>query len=426
MDKGFLVGAVVYDLLMSITDVAAEANSPACAGVALTAWADRLDAVLDDLTGVDITDVDAAEAIQFVRRMSNAVSRVTAAKLAAVAVVDRHGAARRLGATSTAAWLRSEGQGAGAARREVDLAEALAEPMHQVTREQLSKGRVSAEHAAVITKATDTLSDAVTAEQRVAFQAGLLLQAEQMDPYQLRDAARRAATRIDPKGSADLERAERAQRAEREFVMYKGRGGGYVLGGNLDAIGAATLAAALDPLSAPRPSSVDGPDPRTPARRRGDGLVELARRALAGGDLPDSGGLRPQVVVTMTLDQLQVGRTSVRRRRDECWRTRCWRTRCWPRRCRPRRCRPRRCWPRRCWPRLRGDRRRTGPGADLDRRGAQDRLRRRRTARGPRRAQRDPRLRRDPTNRQSGPTPSPGAPRRRLHGSRLRPATQLV
>src|SRR6185369_15014444 len=41
-----------------------------------------------------------------------------------------------------------------------------------------------------------------------------------------------------------------------------------------------------------------------------DALVELARRALADdgpGRLPDSGGERPQVLVTMTLDQLRAG-----------------------------------------------------------------------------------------------------------------------
>ena len=42
-----------------------------------------------------------------------------------------------------------------------------------------------------------------------------------------------------------------------------------------------------------------------PGRRRADALVELARRALAGDTLPDSGGVRPLVVVTMTLDQLR-------------------------------------------------------------------------------------------------------------------------
>ena len=36
----------------------------------------------------------------------------------------------------------------------------------------------------------------------------------------------------------------------------------------------------------------------------GDALVDLARRQLTTGDLPDSGGIPTQVIVTMTLDQL--------------------------------------------------------------------------------------------------------------------------
>src|SRR5204862_2459457 len=40
---------------------------------------------------------------------------------------------------------------------------------------------------------------------------------------------------------------------------------------------------------------------------RADALVELARRMLGHGDLPITGGVRPTVVVTMTLDQLHEG-----------------------------------------------------------------------------------------------------------------------
>ncbi len=52
-------------------------------------------------------------------------------------------------------------------------------------------------------------------------------------------------------------------------------------------------ARALDPFTAPAPSTADGPDPRSPARRQADGLIELARRALTAGDLPETGGPTP-------------------------------------------------------------------------------------------------------------------------------------
>jgi hypothetical protein len=64
--------------------------------------------------------------------------------------------------------------------------------------------------------------------------------------------------------------------------MYP-RAGMYVLTGQLDPEGAAYLSAALDPLSSPRATSIDGADPRTPARRRGDALVDLAHRQIATG-----------------------------------------------------------------------------------------------------------------------------------------------
>ena len=59
--------------------------------------------------------------------------------------------------------------------------------------------------------------------------------------------------------------------------------------GSSDTAAAATLAASLDPLAAPAPSTVNGAEPRGPGRRRADALVELARRALAAGRLPVSG-----------------------------------------------------------------------------------------------------------------------------------------
>ncbi|WP_344119555.1 HNH endonuclease signature motif containing protein, partial [Planosporangium flavigriseum] len=80
------------------------------------------------------------------------------------------------------------------------------------------------------------------------------------------------------------------------------------LSGWLDRESAAQVRAAIDPLSAPRPSAGE-PDVRTPGQRRVDALVEVCRIALACGELPANGGDRPQVVVTVGIDTLrqQVG-----------------------------------------------------------------------------------------------------------------------
>jgi hypothetical protein len=60
------------------------------------------------------------------------------------------------------------------------------------------------------------------------------------------------------------------------------------------------LLTALDPLA--RPTTAE--DQRSGAQRRADALTELARRSLEGGRLPNSGGVRPQVTVTVELASL--------------------------------------------------------------------------------------------------------------------------
>jgi hypothetical protein len=61
-----------------------------------------------------------------------------------------------------------------------------------------------------------------------------------------------------------------------------------------------TLLAALEPLTRP----TDATDARSGGQRRADALAELARRALEGGRLPQTGGVRPQLLVTVDLDSL--------------------------------------------------------------------------------------------------------------------------
>jgi hypothetical protein len=70
--------------------------------------------------------------------------------------------------------------------------------------------------------------------------------------------------------------------------------------GLLDPEASATLLAALEPLA--RPTSAE--DERSGSQRRADALTELARRALEGGRLPQTGGVRPQLTVTVELASL--------------------------------------------------------------------------------------------------------------------------
>jgi hypothetical protein len=175
---------------------------------------------------------------------------------------------------------------AGAAARQVALAGSLAG--HDANRSALAAGAINAEQAAPITGALDALSEQVGAGERAGVEERLLADAARLDPGRLRKAATAHVARPRP-GSGDLAGQEQAAKARRDLTIWRGRDGMHHLRGIFDTEAAATVAAALDPLAAPSPAD-GGRDTRTPGRRRADALVELARRALAGGRLLVTGG----------------------------------------------------------------------------------------------------------------------------------------
>ncbi|MGH3780898.1 MAG: DUF222 domain-containing protein, partial [Pseudonocardiaceae bacterium] len=79
----------------------------------------------------------------------------------------------------------------------------------------------------------------------------------------------------------------------RRRLTFTGRDGGYELGGWLDRGAAEIVRSALSPLAAPRPTTDTEVDLRDAGQRDADALVELAQRALEGGDLPTEGGGTP-------------------------------------------------------------------------------------------------------------------------------------
>ncbi|GAA2622452.1 hypothetical protein GCM10010399_62120 [Dactylosporangium fulvum] len=133
------------------------------------------------------------------------------------------------------------------------------------------------------------------------------------DPKALTAAGARLLDDLDP-AEAERREHEREQRlAERAHKMRDFRlvdvpGTALVrVSGQLDRESAAVLRAGLDALCSPRvakPSAGTQP-PRTAGQLRADAVVEIFRIALACRDLPDNGGERPQLVVTVPLRTLQ-------------------------------------------------------------------------------------------------------------------------
>jgi hypothetical protein len=92
---------------------------------------------------------------------------------------------------------------------------------------------------------------------------------------------------------AALRRQEARAHANRNFTLAMPIDGMVRVSGLLDIEGAATVAAALDPLCTPTAG-----DDRTAAQRRADALVDVCRLALRTTDLPAHGGEPPQMTVT--------------------------------------------------------------------------------------------------------------------------------
>jgi len=237
-------------------------------------------------------------------------ARLAAVKLALVAEADGRRLGRADGAVSTAGWLRQRLlTHPSTAARTVDLAGALRGPC-TATGGALAAGQLSPDHAHTIVAAMASLPP-VDAGVRARAEEFLIAQASVLDPVLLARAGRALAQTLHSTPDAD----ERARRAEATRTMSRAvtADGMVCWHGWLDPEADAVLCAALDPLAAPHPANDGTPDPRTPGRRRADALIDLARLALASPTMPNSGGLRPTLNVTIdwqTLSRQLTSRTA--------------------------------------------------------------------------------------------------------------------
>jgi hypothetical protein len=125
----------------------------------------------------------------------------------------------------------------------------------------------------------------------------LLEAARRLDPPRLRRLVAHLRYVADP-DAADAEAQRRYER--RGLWLAPTWEGMLAIGGHLDPEAGQTLLAALEPLA--RPTGAE--DERNGNQRNADALAELARRSLQAGSLPRSGGVRPQLLVTVDLDSL--------------------------------------------------------------------------------------------------------------------------
>jgi len=139
---------------------------------------------------------------------------------------------------------------------------------------------------------------------RVEAEETLVEAARTFQPSVIRQLGKRIIAYLDQDGVPPNE-AELANPINELRYTVK-RNGRVVFTGELEPEAGELLKVVLSPLAKPRP--LDGqPDIRSTAERQGDAFAEVLRRTADTGDLPDDGGAKPHVVVTMTLDQLRDG-----------------------------------------------------------------------------------------------------------------------
>ena len=228
------------------------------------------------------------------RRLVDQLEGVWLRRLAAVDGRGAAGADHGTCAPSTAGWLRATVRmSPGAAAQRVRTARALHRGPLAATARALDAGEVSYAHAATLADATADLPPARVAQAEPV----LVDAARRLDPGRLRRLATHLRDLVDPDTAE-----QRAQaRLDRRGLWLAATVDGMVaIDGLLDPEAGEAAHAALAPLA--RPTGPD--DARSAAQRRADALGELARQALQTGRLPQAGGLRPQLTVTIELASL--------------------------------------------------------------------------------------------------------------------------
>ncbi|WP_331715416.1 HNH endonuclease signature motif containing protein [Tessaracoccus coleopterorum] len=139
----------------------------------------------------------------------------------------------------------------------------------------------------------------------------LIAHADKFDPVDLAEMARRVAELLDPEAAEEreaerLDREDRIASQERFLSVEPDHHGSMRIAGKVTPVVGATLLTQLDALMPSAASYKGGPVP-SKAARRADALERLLGVAAATGDLPDDGGDRPRVIVTMSYDTLVDG-----------------------------------------------------------------------------------------------------------------------
>jgi hypothetical protein len=168
---------------------------------------------------------------------------------------------------------------------------------HNATGQAFADGHIDAEHVRLIGEALEAIVDV---QRRAEIEEDLLRLARTCRPTVLGRHIRELLARIAP---PSVTLREERQHRDRRVSASDTPDGGLSLSGIMYGTAATTVRTALDAFRRP-----DTPgEHRTPGQRTADALEQLCATALRAGDAPAQHGIRPQVLITVTTDELDRG-----------------------------------------------------------------------------------------------------------------------
>lgn len=200
---------------------------------------------------------------------------------------------------ATRSWLVEEMRRSPTDARRM-LAAARGMPAYPGLAAAFTAGDISSEHVRVILGCLRLLPTG--AAETDADLDILLAAARSMDPVSLGAVVREILLRTGAEESREA--AEQRRYADRWAAVSTTVFGMVHVEALLDPESGHTLLAAVEAMMSPPYHDSADEEPRTVGQRRADAIIELARYSLAGGRLPDNGGDRPQVIVTIPYDTL--------------------------------------------------------------------------------------------------------------------------
>ncbi|MCC5949731.1 MAG: DUF222 domain-containing protein [Nitriliruptoraceae bacterium] len=257
-----------------------------------------LDTTVADLSRAELADVPLPELERHLDALAAPLDRLTAHRAVALSELAARRAAAAAPDAPTRAVQREERELGRKQRldprdlRQTAEAGATARK-HAATGDAFKQGALDQRQTRII---GETLGR-IPAERRAEVEAELLALARKHHGTAFAREARRIQAREAPRNAA---RRARFNHSRRSFRMWDNDEGGVDYAGSAYGLAAETLREAAKAFTRPDASG----ESRSPQQRAADGMEVVWQAALRSGEAPTNHGVRPQVVIVATVEQL--------------------------------------------------------------------------------------------------------------------------